>query len=397
MAEFTQEQLDGMSDEELLALDPATLISEAEQKNDADATQSTESSNQDDHTATGDDDQTAQGAGDEDDKDTQNADKTGDQADKGDDTAANESQDDKADVTETKDDKEPVTETASTEEAIKAFHSKITAPFKANGREMKVESAEEAVQLMQMGANYNKKMAALKPNLQLMKMLENAGLLSEEKLSFLIDVASKKPEAISKLVQDSGIDPLDMTAEKAGEYRPTSYKPSDKSLALDEVLDDLKGSPHYAKTLGFVAETLDEESKLIVADNPKVLRNLHQHIADGVFDQVWAEVERQKTFGTLSGLSDLEAYRQVGESMTKSGKLQLPAGVAPPQSQAAAPAKVVVPPKPKQADDSDRRSKRQAASPTKAAAPSSNKLPTDFNPLAMSDEDILKLDISKFR
>ena len=39
--------------------------------------------------------------------------------------------------------------------------AKLFAPFKANGRELKIESVEEAVALMQMGANYSKKMAGL--------------------------------------------------------------------------------------------------------------------------------------------------------------------------------------------------------------------------------------------
>lgn len=388
---YTQEQLDNMSDDELMSIDPSTLAFNSEEPANETADTPAESveTTVENENAENIADQVAK---DEDNKGTSEGNDTTTEVDKGNDPAPSTveepaKQDQKVDEEVKTDEEDPV----------KAFHAKITAPFKANGREIKVETPEEAIQLMQMGANYSKKMAALKPNLQLMKMLENAGLLTEEKLSFLIDVASKKPEAISKLVQDSGIDPLDISPEKAGEYQPTSYKPSDKSLVLDEVLDELKGSEHYNRTLSIVADTLDEDSKQIVADNPTVLRNLHQHIADGVFDQVWGEVERQKTFGKLTGLSDLEAYRQVGEQLASSGKLQLMGGTANTQSQATAPAKVVVPPKPKQADDSDRRNKRQAAGPTKAATPSSSKFPADFNPLNMSDEDIMKMDLSKFK
>lgn len=394
MATYTEDQLANMSDEEMMNLDPSTLGFNSEEPgtvNDT-TTEPVISSDTNEETV---DTQTTVVASDEDDEIAEETKDVIDTPVEGK-TPAEDTVKSPAPVIE-KADKAEVTPVVADDAAIKEFHAKITAPFKANGREMKVENADEAIQLMQMGANYNKKMSALRPNLQLMKMLENAGLLDESKLSFLIDVAAKKPEAISKLVQDSGIDPLDISPEKAEGYRPTSYRVSEKSLALDEVLDDLKGSEHYARTLGFVAETLDEASKQIVADNPKVLRNLHQHIADGVFDQVWAEVERQRTFNLLSGLSDLEAYRQVGDAMQSSGKLQLPAGVAPSQSQVTAPAKVIVPPNPKKADDSDRRNKRQAASPTKAGVPSTNKLPADFNPLAISDEEILKLDISQFR
>jgi hypothetical protein len=400
---YTAEQIANMSDDELLALDTSTLAFNSEEAtDDADTTTTAaETTDTDEDTEVIADPAVDE---DEDDTDTQETDPDDSEVDE-----SNEPDPQNADEapalgtnaekqdTAAKEPAEVVEVPAVADKAsIEAFHAKITAPFKANGRDMQVTTPEEAIQLMQMGANYNQKMRAIKPNLQMMKSLEAAGLLSQEKIDFLIDVMAKKPEAISKLVQDSGIDPLDISTEKADEYRPTSYKVSEKSLELDAVLDDLKGSDHYARTLGIVADTLDDASKQIVVDNPRVLVNLHQHIADGVFDQVWSEVERQKTFGRLTGLSDLEAYRQVGDAMASSGKLQLPAGVAPQPSQAQAPAKVVVAPKPKQADDSDRRNKRQAASPTKAAVPSSNKLPANFNPLAMSDEEIMKLDISKF-
>ena len=42
-------------------------------------------------------------------------------------------------------------------------------------------------------------------------MLENAGITDENQLAYLIDLSNKNPQAIQKLVKDSGIDPLDMT------------------------------------------------------------------------------------------------------------------------------------------------------------------------------------------
>jgi hypothetical protein len=293
--------------------------------------------------------------------------------------------------------KEEVTKPAAADDAaVKAFYDKITAPFKANGRDMKVENADEAIQLMQMGSNYHKKMQALRPNLQLMKSLETAGLLSQEKIDFLIDVMAKKPEAISKLVQDSGIDPLDISPEKAGDYKPTSYKVDDRTLALDEVLSELEGSKGFDRTVDIVANKWDKGSKEIIAEHPGLLKVLNNHIEVGVYDLVMAEVEGERTFNRLTGLSDLEAYRQVGNAMAESGEFEHLMGKATPSSQQTAPAKVVADTKPKQADDSNRREKRKAASPTRTAAPSS-KLPADFNPLSMSDDELMKLDISKFR
>ena len=68
----------------------------------------------------------------------------------------------------------PEAEVASGKELdYKAEYEKLLKPFKANGRDIQVGSVDDAIALMQMGANYNKKMAALKPNMKLLKMLEN--------------------------------------------------------------------------------------------------------------------------------------------------------------------------------------------------------------------------------
>ena len=154
--------------------------------------------------------------------------------------------------------KDGAAEAASKEQTIdyEAAYKKLTAPFKANGREIQVTSVEDAVSLMQMGANYNKKMAALKPNLKLMKLLENNGLLNEEKLSYLIDLEKKNPEAISKLVKDSGVDPLDISAEKAGGYKPGNHAVNDTEVELDQVLDEIKDSSKYVETLDVVTREL---------------------------------------------------------------------------------------------------------------------------------------------
>lgn len=275
----------------------------------------------------------------------------------------------------------------------KAAYDKLLAPFKANGRDIRVENVDEAIRLMQMGANYNKKMAALKPNLALLKTLENNGLLNADKINFLIDLEKKNPEAISKLIQDSGINPLDISADKAGAYKPGNHGVHDSEIELDQVLDELKDSPKYNDTLVLVSKDWDAKSKQVIANQPQLLKVINAHMESGIFDLVATEVERSKLFGNLQGLSDLEAYRQVGDAMAKDGKfdhLTKKPGQASPAGQQTPVAKVVVPPNPKQADDSKRDAQRRAAAPAKGVAPAA-KANDGVNPLALSDEDFLKL------
>ena len=287
----------------------------------------------------------------------------------------------------------PVQSSEGVEQPVdyEAAYKQLTAPFKANGREIQVQSVEDAVALMQMGANYNKKMAALKPNLKLMKLLENNGLLNEEKLSFLIDLEKKNPDAISKLIKDSGVDPLDLDASNVGDYKPTRHTVDDRELELDAVLDEIQETPSYTRTLDVVSNQWDASSKNVIANSPQVLKVINSHVQSGVFDLIVKEVEREKMFGRLSGLSDIEAYRQVGDAIQARGGFD---HLAQSQGQRVQPKPAVVQPKPKMGDEGKRREKRLAAGASQPAAPSKGK--GEFNPLALSDDEFSKVVNQRF-
>jgi hypothetical protein len=273
-----------------------------------------------------------------------------------------------------------------------AEYKRLIAPFKANGREIQVKSAEDAIALMQMGANYNKKMAALKPNLKIMKLLENNGLMNEEKLSYLIDLDKKNPAAINKLVRESGIDLMDLDAEKAGEYRPKIHVVDDREIDLDTVLDEIQDTPTYARTLDVVSQKWDGASKQAISQTPQLLKVINAHIESGIYDLISKEVESERVFGRLNGLSDIEAYRHVGDAIqARGGFNHLANGQEKPQASAP----VIVEPKPKKVEDDRLKEKRRAASSTKPVAPTA--VIKDFNPLALSDEEFSKLADNRFR
>lgn len=266
---------------------------------------------------------------------------------------------------------------------------RLFTPFKANGREMKVDNVEDAITLMQMGANYNKKMAALKPNLKLLKMLENHQLLDESKLNFLIDLSKKDPAAISKLVKESGIEPMDLDLSNAEGYKGNNYAVDDREYQLDETLADLRDSPAYPQTLDIVGTQWDGASRKVISDHPQILRVIHDHVESGVYQVIADRLATEKALGRLNGLSDLEAYRQVGDMIQAQGGFAHLAAKGQ-QGQQTKPGVKVVPPKPKKVEDPKLNDRRRAASPSRPAA-SSKGLPADFNPLGMSDEDISKL------
>lgn len=266
-----------------------------------------------------------------------------------------------------------------------AEYKRLMAPFKANGREMKVQNVDEAIRLMQMGANYNKKMAALKPHLKTLKVLEKNGVTSEEELGFLLDLKNKNPQAIKKLLKDSNIDPLDLDAEEGQSYTPTRHSVSDEEMALEEVLDAIQDTEAGSKTLHVVGKVWDEPSKRLIGQHPQLLTVINTHIESGVYEVIADEVARQRALGNLSGLSDLEAYKQVGDSIqARNGFSHL----FKEQGQENQPARKQVPPK-RSEEDSKLKNKRRAASPSKAAPAQKPNL-ADFNPLHMSDEEFEK-------
>jgi hypothetical protein len=274
-------------------------------------------------------------------------------------------------------------ETDKGEESIdyEAQYKELLKPFKANGVDMQVQTVDEAIKLMQMGANYSKKMTALKPNLKKMKMLENNNLFDEDKLNLLIEVAKGNPEAISKVIKDSGINPLDLDIEGT-EYTPKSHTVGDNEVELDEVISRIQDTSSFADTMFIVSSKWDESSKRSIASAPHQLEVLNEHVANGIYATVTAEVERQRMFGNLLNLSSLDAYKQVGEQLFNEGKITLGQPKKSLSKEVSTkPAIVKV--------DKNRKDKKLAASPTQHRSTPATE--TQYDPLAMSDADFEKL------
>lgn len=251
---------------------------------------------------------------------------------------------------------------------------RILQPFKANGKEIQVQNVDEAITLMQMGANFTKKMQSLQPNLKMLKTLEKNGLLDEAKLNYLIDLDRKDPKAIAKLVQESEFDTLEVDEDV--EYTPTDHQVSSQAMQLEQVLESIESTPTYDKCIDLVGNQWDEGSRQLLTQEPKYIAELNEQMSMGIFDKISAEVERVKMFGGLSGLSDFKAYQAVGARMYQEGKLNVPAQTPIATTEV----------KPK---DAERSKKRKSAATPKPARKVTKQ--AEINPLAMSDEDFLKI------
>lgn len=323
---------------------------------------------------------------------------------------------DKVDNTEVDSNGKPITEDASTTEQpgqvegkdkqeetpksdglpadfnYKAGYEQIMAPFKANGKMITPRSPEEAISLMQMGANYTRKMQELQPYRKVMLMLENNGLMDEGKLSFLIDLEKKNPDAIKKLIKEAGIDPLDINPEEEVNYQAGNHRVTDAEAAFATELDDLKSTPEGQATLGVIAQTWDAQSKEALFENRGLLQTIQQQRENGIYDRIVSEMSRLQMLGQIpAGTPFLAAYNQVGNQLAAAGGF---ADLAQPKAEPtvttpAAKAPVVtrvVQPKPVITNTEQ----ASAASPSRAAP---RKVEQFINPLAMSDEDFAKLPV----
>lgn len=273
-----------------------------------------------------------------------------------------------------------------TVEALAGFYNKIMTPFKANGKTIELKSPDEAIALMQMGANYTKKMQELQPHKKLLLMLQNNGLLDEGKLSFLIDVERKDPEAIKKLIKDSGVDPLDIDTNTEPQYIAGSHTVTESEVLFRSKLEDISSTPGGPEMISEIDRTWDKASKEALWENPEVLSIIQEQRESGVFGKITVEMDRQKTLGKIPlSTPFLQAYRTVGDEMVKANAFadlpgaKDPAGVSPPKVLATRTAAVKA-----AVTNGD---KAGAAAGVRTA---SSKAESKVNYLTMSDDEFIK-------
>jgi len=227
----------------------------------------------------------------------------------------------------------PKTEAPSTEVVVKpevtasvevvnfeAKYKEAMAPLKANGKTIEIQSMDELRQLASMGANFTRKMQDIAPHRKILAMLENNGLLDEAKLSFFIDLDKKNPEALKKLIKDSGVDPLDIDVSVEPAYQAGNHKVSDNEIAFRTVLEDLQSTPTGQETISLINSSWDQASKEELWKAPEVMATIQQQRENGIYDTISAEINRQAMLGKIpAGTPFIQAYLNVGNELNARG------------------------------------------------------------------------------
>lgn len=256
----------------------------------------------------------------------------------------------------------------------KAAYEAIFKPFKANGKEITPRNIDDVINLMQMGANYTKKMQVIAPMKKIIESLNKAEI-DEKNLNFLIDVYKGDKEAIKKLLKKHSVDPIELDLDETN-YVPKNNMVSDEDVEFSNVIDDIRDS--LPKIQDIINSKWDKNSKDKLLSDPKLLRALHEEIQYGRFDKIQAQVEMEKMFGRYRGVSDLDAYIDI---VTKEVQKESQQHQPEPKVETKSEPKVThkIPDKTK-------------AAPTKTKSTTKSSL-TAKDILSMSEEDFNKLNI----
>lgn len=259
----------------------------------------------------------------------------------------------------------------------------LTKPFRANNSEMQVDNVEDMRRLMSMGANYHKKMVDMKQDRKHIETLRDNDLLDSDKLSLLIDASKGDKDAITQLIKQGKIDPLQIDVDSDSKYVPRTYEISDETLDVRDVISGLRDTATYEQTMGIVTQKWDKSSQDAIMKQPDVLNVINDHVASGVYEIISDKVAEQKVLGKLNGLNDVAAYIQVGNELQAAGKFDVEnkstEDVKPKATKKAKPA-----PK-KTVKPADAKKRKRAAAP-KQRAPKAEVLDLDD----LSDEEFNK-------
>ena len=188
----------------------------------------------------------------------------------------------------------------------KSAYEQILKPFKANGKEIKPKDINDVVSLMQMGANYTRKMQKLAPMRRAAESLSKAGI-SDKDLSFLIDLHKGNKEAIKKLLKNNNLDITDIDFDEESKYQENyNNLATDEDLNFQDAIMD--SSPENLSKMRDILDSWDADSRQKVLKDPNLIRGLDWEISSGRFEKIKERLDSERTFGRYKDYTDLQAY-----------------------------------------------------------------------------------------
>lgn len=273
-------------------------------------------------------------------------------------------------------------------ESLATFHKALTAPLKAAGHEFTLEDPNQIRELVSKGLDYTRKMQQISHLRGIGEILREHDMLDPVKLAYAVDLANHKPEAIARLIKESGVDTFELGDDVADSYQatPANIEGKAKEVSVREIVEQYKDDENFNSVFN-EARQWDNESQVTLVNNPEVLHLLAAHANNGVYKQVMAKVIQERAItGTTEPI--LQHYNRVGQAMFAA---ENDGGIAQaPQKQAPAKAERVVI-KRKSVDEATR---RKALAPTASTKTKSKslKITSAADIYNMSEDEFKNLD-----
>jgi hypothetical protein len=189
--------------------------------------------------------------------------------------------------------------------------------IKASGVERTVRDAEHLKTLVRIGLSANENNRKIKPYLKQLRSLEQAGVsLADDDLNFLVDVMKGDKDAVKELVRHRlqlGEEELQSWYDEGNDdstYVPKDHVISDSRFQLEEILNEIKPTETYSKTVDFIT-TIDDDGKVLISEHPELVKLLNDDMENGIFQKALDEAHFRMDRGLLPKQSILQSYIQV--------------------------------------------------------------------------------------
>lgn len=182
--------------------------------------------------------------------------------------------------------------------------------FKANGREYEFsedEVREQFPKIFGQAMDYTKKMQAIKPWRKTIDAIEGAQL-SHEDVNLMIDVLKGDKDAVAAVLKRTGVDALELDVEQS-RYVPKDYGRDDKALAVKDVIDEISADAEYNTTYKILSKEWDDGSFREMTSDPELIKLLHIDVKSGMYDRVQPIAEKLKVYDR-GKRSDLDYYKE---------------------------------------------------------------------------------------
>ena len=200
-------------------------------------------------------------------------------------------------------------------ESLANFHKALTAPLKAAGHEFTLEDPNQIRELVSKGLDYTRKMQQISHLRGIGEILREHDMLDPVKLAYAVDLANHKPEAIARLIKESGVDTFELGDDVADSYQatPANIEGKAKEVSVREIVEQYRDDENFNEVFN-EARQWDDASQVTLVNNPEVLHLLAAHANNGVYKQVMAKVIQERAItGTTEPI--LQHYNRIGQAM----------------------------------------------------------------------------------